>query len=351
MFFCLLTAFVLSPLEPSLVISMPAGTELGPSHHVLFSPDGKRLYSTGQLGLIRASDPVTGKELLAIRTGERALGSIALNPHGTRLASIHFDLLKIWDTSTARELLTFKPQPRDSVPCLAFDRTGNRVACPVAPDTVGVWELSTGRPLATFHGKLQTDNARDGIHNLAYSPDGSSLAVAYSATEFVTVWSTTTRQVRFTLQVKHPDLVWDLGVADCKVAFSPDGRLIATTGSDHDNVKIWGAANGKLIHSFKGGKTMAFTPDSRYLATLAPTWGEGTPDAKGEYHWSESGGEIRIWALATGREVFSMKVPDAESISEIAFRPGSNDLATAHGDGTVKIWDLSRVLHFSRALR
>jgi WD40 repeat protein len=95
---------------------------------------------------------------------------------------------------------------------------------------------------------------------------------------------------------------------------------------------------------------MAFTADSRYVATLAPTWIESKADAKGEYHLSECGGEIRVWAVASGKQVFSLKVPGASAISEMAFQPMGKHLATAHRDGTVKVWDVSGVWRGEKSL-
>jgi WD40 repeat protein len=347
MFFCLLTAFVLSPAKPILVIGGPTPTELDNRTTFLFSRDGKRLYLTGQVGLIKAFDPGTGKELLGIRTGERTVGAMALNRQGTRLASIHGDRVKVWDTATGTEITSFVAWPGNFIPCLAFDRAGECLACPSAVDTVTVWELSTCRPVRSFRRQIKSDNIRDCICNLAYSPDGKSLAAADSATEFVTVWSTASRKVQFTLHVKDPGQTWDFGIADCKVAFSPNGRWIATAGCEYDDVKLWHAADGKQIYAFRGGKAMAFTPDSRYVATLASTWMEAKIPKVGEKptpRWTEAGGEIRVWDLANGKEIFAMKPPGTSPVSEMAFHPGGKRLATMHNDGTVDVWDLSGVL-------
>jgi WD40 repeat protein len=339
----LLTSFALVsepfPAKPVFVIGKPGD---GPAHAV-FSSDGKRLYLAQRNGSITALEAATGKVLLTIRTGEETLGHVALNPQGTRLASTHPGRVRLWDTTTGKETISFIAV----VPCLSFDRTGDRLACPTASDTVTVWDFSTGRAVraaGTFRRELRTDNARDVICSLAYSPDGNSLAAADTTTGFVTVWSTATRKVKFTLLVKEPDEVWDLGVADCKVAFSADGRWIATAGSEHEDVKLWDAATGKRLRSFEGGKALAFTADSRYLATLAPTEKVGKRDAKGIFRWSEEGGQMRVWALPSGKELCSMKVPGADGVEEMAFRPGSKWVATAHSDGTVRVWDLSGVL-------
>jgi hypothetical protein len=72
MLLCLLTAIALQPPpKPIFVIGRPGQSDSDNVAHVLFSPDGKRLYSTGQVGFIEASDGLTGKALLSIRTGEK----------------------------------------------------------------------------------------------------------------------------------------------------------------------------------------------------------------------------------------------------------------------------------------
>src|SRR5437868_200969 len=67
------------------------------------------------------------------------------------------------------------------------------------------------------------------------------------------------------------------------VAFSPDGKRIASTGNE---LRVWDATTGKLIHAkpARGGCTVAFSPDGKHLAS------------------SDHVGAVALWDVETGKQ-------------------------------------------------
>jgi WD40 repeat protein len=126
--------------------------------------------------------------------------------------------------------------------------------------SIHVFELPTGKEKFSFHGSAA------GSENLgiAFSPDSSQIAVAGDRDGKVEVYRTRDSQLVMDL-VGHTQVVNE-------VAFSPDGKLIAT-GSNDNSVRLWDAQTGKSIRtlsSHQGRVThIAFSPDSAWLVSGA----------------------------------------------------------------------------------
>ena len=119
---------------------------------------------------------------------------------------------------------------------------------------------------------------------------------------------------------------WSLGIpAVTSVAWSPDGRQVASAGSGERTVKIWDPATGKELRTLRGstGNTVhsgAWSPDGRRLAAAT------------------SDRTIRIWDVTTGDELRALVGHDG-SVSSLAWSPDGRQLATASNDKAIRIWD------------
>jgi WD40 repeat protein/serine/threonine protein kinase len=164
------------------------------------------------------------------------------------------------------------------------------------------------------HAELFTIKGR-GALSVAYSPDGKRLA-SPSGDNTLKVWDAQTGQELSTLR-GHTGQV-------NSVAYSPDGKHLASASGDK-TVKVWDAQTGQKFLSLEGHTdavwSVAYSPDGKRLASAS------------------GGGGVKVWDAQTGQKLLTLKGPGGS----VAFSPDGKRLAAGGlsqtKGGEVKVWD------------
>jgi RNA polymerase sigma factor (sigma-70 family) len=180
------------------------------------------------------------------------------------------------------------------------------------PQAAEVWEV-----WATLQIRLVTDKP-SAVYSVAFSPDGKTLATA-KGDGSVGLWDMATGTlVRFISSGEPANTS-----AVAAVRFSPDGQRVASVGTDK-TVKLWDAKSGKMLATFQDHndnvREVAFSPDGKTLAS-------GSADKT-----------LRVWDAATGRVVAVLQVQEAPVLS-LAFTPDGKVLAVASGEPDLFLLD------------
>jgi WD40 repeat protein/transcriptional regulator with XRE-family HTH domain len=173
-------------------------------------------------------------------------------------------------------------------------------------------------------GILPGNPANGGVGAVAFSPDGKLLATGYG-NGYLRLWDPATGQAIGSPLLADTSPQGEGGVG--AVAFSPDGKLLATAGGD-GAVRLWNPVTRQALRAplpaVAGGVSgVAFSPDGKLLAT-----------AGGD-------GYVRLWNPATGQPVGSPLPADTspDGVDAVAFSPDGKLLASADADGTVRLWN------------
>ncbi len=152
---------------------------------LVFSRDGKTLWSAGSDGTVRVWDVATGQALRVFKCSEAPVHQVALSPDEQFFATASDDgIAKVWDAQSGSELRVFKGHSA-YLAAVAFSPDGKRLATGSGDRTVKLWDIASGQELLTLKDH-QLDISHGAVH---FTPDGKTLVTADWARQ-IRLWRT-----------------------------------------------------------------------------------------------------------------------------------------------------------------
>lgn len=325
----------------------------GPVKQARFSPDNKQIITAGSDRTARVWEVSTGRELKNLSGHSAALNDAAFSPDGkTALTASEDGTARMWDLASGKEKIILKGH-QGAVNRAVFIPDGKTVVTGGADKTLRFWEVSTGKNISTvigYAGPVVNVDAspaavvaedsknlilvslvatsqlvdqyrnRPRVQGAAFSPDGR-LAITGSSEGDPVLWEVKGSKPVATLK-GHSGLV---GISSGR-AFSPDSKLVVTSGLEDKTARIWEVSSGKELMVLQGHTQgvldASFSPDGKLVVTA----GED--------------GTTRLWETTTGKEVRSLK-GHTGVVNSARFSPDGRFLVTAGEDGTIRLWEVA----------
>lgn len=301
---------------------------------VAYSPDGARV-ATASGTVVQVRDARTGAQAPTPKALQHpsTVRAVAFTADGARLVSGDAKgVVRIWDAQTGEERPAAAPIAHGApLSAMALGPGDLLVTGSLKDGVVVFWDLVTGARIGELPFR---EGARRWVSDLAFSPDGSRLAVGEVSRGAPEIWDLSqlrTGGARFvgtlvqgrTDANANPDPEKKMLVD--ALAYSPDGRWLAT--GDRDNtVNLWDARTGAHLKTFWGHtdpvRRLAFSPDATRLVSAS---GDNT---------------VRLWETETARPLLTL-AGHTKPVQDLAFSPDGKGLVTGGGDGQIRAWNVA----------
>lgn len=283
------------------------------------SPDGRTVVVGGGRMVLARLDVTTGEELAGPAGHQFGVGFVAFLLDGriaTSGANASFDtILRVW-SADGRPLVRIQDE-REWIARVAISPDHRSAALGGMDGTVRLWDLATGKEKRTLGKEVSP------VSGLSFAPDGKTLAIGQ--------WTQTQRghfcRIRLcdVASGKEIQRFQSVGPRFDSLAFSADGKKLASLTGDVHVLEIpSGAEEGAFppVSAATHGR-ICFSPDGSLLA--APSRG------------------FEVWSVATRALLFREEGPMCRCV---AFSPDGRLFACGRDDGSVEVWE---VLTWTRA--
>jgi len=190
---------------------------------------------------------------------------------------------------------------------LAFSPDGSHIA--IARNGIEIWDFKTGSLGMTFQ-----EDTRWYVHSIAFSSDGKTVAGGRIGNGNIVLWDIEKPIEEIKHLDDHNGPVWS-------IAFSPNGTILAS-GSADETVRLWNVQEGTQIavlqSNFHEVKSVVFDPDGELLAVATSS-------------------TLRVWSVEEETQLVNLEA-HAGGVESVAFSPDGTLLVSTGRDGTITFW-------------
>ena len=351
-----------------------------------FSPDGKTLLSGSKDGTIRAWNPTNGQEKYLCPGHGGEISDIAASAEGNTLISLNSqeDMLIKWDINTGHPFSSsfFTLKGPETISQNANKFVVNHFGF---KHRIQLWNTTKIKLQYNLNGHGYPSEFWSLVN--AFSSDEKLVAVTASKYQIGTIylWDTVNPSKSILGRILNPKSIQPKYTFQAKqqevkaLAFSPDGKILASSGDGLD-INLWSTETGNKLMTLTGDRSsidnLAFSPDGNMLASayysIVYLWDltdltTGKLVRKIKTHsaaetllFSSDGktlvsggwdGRIRLIDTDSG-QVLSTHTGHADGISKkiskLVFLQDGKTLATASADGTILLWDWEKITNRDR---
>jgi WD40 repeat protein len=258
----------------------------------------------------------TGIEIGILTGHQKSVETIVFHPHqsGLLFSGDRSGQIKLWQVDPAEELISIDSQ-QGKVNCLAISPDGKLIISGGSDRTIKIWcfGLSDERSIDYLVSLKAHQLAVNGI---AFNPIEDDVKFAsVSSDRRVMLWGLESK-TPLSILTAHTQAVKTL-------AFSPDGKFLATAGDD-GLILIWDVDSRKLARTISAHRwtisALSFLADRNNL--ISASWD----------------GSIKFWDMNSGGEIDCLVTHRAEVLA-MGIYGDMQWIVTAGRDRTAKIWD------------